>query len=111
MGKVVYVKKSTAVHVGNGVRMLARGDAWDSDSDVVKEHREIFEDEPHRVAGRGGVERATRAPGEQRAPSAAEKKAAAAAKRKVTIEAKKAAEKAKADAAAEKSAAETKPED
>ena len=86
MGNVVYAKHTAAVQFEGGARVIARGDAWDDDHQVVKDHPDLFESEPARVAGRK-VERATRAPGERsnaKAPTAAEK-------RKATLAAKKAA--------------------
>lgn len=107
---IVYAKESAAVQHTDGVPvMIARGAAYDDTHPIVKAVPDLFEAEPGRVAGRGGVERTTRAPGERRAPSAAEKRKAAAAKRKATNDAKKAAaDKAKSDAAADAPPADAK---
>jgi len=61
---VVYAKKTCAV----GRVVLRRGQAWDSDAEIVRENPHLFEAEPAKVQGRvRGVERATAAPGEKRA--------------------------------------------
>lgn len=64
----VYAKQSAVIFQDSHPVNVSRGQAWDSDSDLVKKHPNLFEAEPSRVEGRRGVERATRAPGEKRAP-------------------------------------------
>ena len=57
---------STCFVTVNGVRMrLAEGQAWHTSSDVVRQHPNLFVDEP-RVLGAPPVEQATAAPGEKR---------------------------------------------
>jgi len=81
---VVYARQSASVSYSGGKVFLKKDDAWDGDSDLVRERPELFSEEPNKVAGRGNprraVERATRAPGEVRdvTPSVAAKKVPAA---------------------------------
>lgn len=72
---IVHVKESVAIEVNGGVSVLPRGQAWDSESDVVKANPSLFEAEESRVAGRPRVERATNAPGEKRRPGRPRKQA------------------------------------
>ena len=65
---VVYVKKGCAVHHEGSLVNLRRGSAWDDAAPLVRARPDLFEAEPQKVQGRarGGVERATAAPGEKR---------------------------------------------
>lgn len=57
---------STCFVTVNGMRMqLVEGQAWHTSSDVVRQHPNLFTDEP-RVLGIPAVEQATAAPGEKR---------------------------------------------
>ena len=67
---VVYARDTIYVAWSAGRTMLRKDDAWDADSDLVRERPELFIEEPKKLRGRPvgapRVERATRAPGEVR---------------------------------------------
>jgi hypothetical protein len=69
--KVVYAKSTTSVMGEHGmVTRLTKGEPWDGDDPIVKQHPTFFADNPVLVkTSRKGwevVEQATAAPGEKR---------------------------------------------
>lgn len=65
---LVYAKQSVHL-IGRGILVVA-GEAWDANDPLVKEHPDMFEEDPRRVRSSrtesGHVEQATAAPGEKR---------------------------------------------
>lgn len=72
---VVFARETICVSWSAGTTLLKKDDAWDADSDLVRERPELFTEAPERLRGRRLVERATRAPGEVRATRAPRKAA------------------------------------
>lgn len=66
---VVYARGDMTVAWSSGKSVLRKDEAWDAESDLVRERPDLFAEAPGRAAGAAPrVERATRAPGEQRGP-------------------------------------------
>lgn len=69
---VVYANTEGVVIWSQGQSPLTKGEAWDSEADLVRERPDLFDEEPTLVRGRRvpveetPVERATSRPGEKR---------------------------------------------